>query len=178
MTATDPAGSTVPSDVPSSPLDDPHRLAVLAGIDFDDPELRRQLDVIAARTAERLDAPVCLVTLLSHITQFFPGAHGLPPWLREAGGTPVEWSFCTEVVASGAAYTVTDLAAHPAHAANPLVTVDGARSYAGVPLILDGVVLGAHCVVGVAEHAYTDDELDELRRGARDVTAVLDRFRR
>jgi GAF domain-containing protein len=163
---------------PISPLADRHRLEVLASIDFDDPRLRQQLDELTERTARRLDAPVSLVTLLSHITQFFAGSAGLPPWISEVGGTPAEWSFCTDVVTSGEAHTYPNLAEDPVHETNPLVVVDGARSYAGVPLVVDGEVVGAHCVIGVAERTYTDAEIEQLRSGARDVVEVLRQYRR
>ncbi|SNY03759.1 GAF domain-containing protein [Paractinoplanes atraurantiacus] len=163
---------------PSASLAQRRRLEVVAGIDFDDPELRRQLDRLAERTARRLDAPVSLVTLLSHITQFFVGSYGLPPWVEEVRGTPAEWSFCTEVVASGRAHTYPDLAGHPVHRTNPLVVVDGARSYAGMPLVIDDEVVGTHCVVGLAERTYTEAEMEELRGSAQEVVAVLEQHRR
>jgi GAF domain-containing protein len=164
--------------VPSPALANRHRLEVLASIHFDDPELRAELDRVVARTAQRLDSPVSLVTMLSHMTQFFAGAFGLPSWAGQAQGTPVEWSFCTSVVDSGEARSYAQLASHPAYSTNPLVVVDGARSYAGVPLVVDGEVVGAHCVVGLAERAYTEAEIEELRQSAEEVVALLHRFRR
>ncbi|MEV4347666.1 GAF domain-containing protein [Actinoplanes sp. NPDC049596] len=163
---------------PTPSLADRHRLEVLASIDFDDPRLRQELDRLTERTAHRLGAPVSLVTLLSHISQFFAGSSGLPAWISEVQGTPAEWSFCTDVVTTGEAHTYQDLAAHPVHETNPLVVVDGARSYAGVPLVVDGEVVGAHCVVGLAERAYTEEEIEQLRSGAQDVVAILQRYRR
>jgi GAF domain-containing protein len=130
------------------------------------------------RTAGESGFPVSLVTLLSHIAQFVAGSYGVPTWMREAQGTPVEWSFCTDVVATGEAQTVDDLSRQARHSINPLVTVDGARSYAGVPLVLDGQVLGAHCVVGTGRHSFTQQEIDTLQRGAHEVTALLQRYRR
>jgi GAF domain-containing protein len=167
----------VESVAPAPQLVDSQRLEVLASIDFDHPELRRELDTIVGHTAEESGFPVSLVTLLSHITQFVAGSYGVPSWIREARGTPVEWSFCADVVASGKPQTVEDLTGHARHSINPLVTVDGARSYAGVPLVLDGQVVGAHCVVGTVRHSFTQQEMDTLQRGAREVTAFLQRFR-
>ncbi|MEU8819341.1 GAF domain-containing protein [Actinoplanes sp. NPDC048796] len=166
----------MPSD--DAPLAQRRRLEVVADIDFDDPGLRQQLDRLAERTAHRLGAPVSMVTLQSDITQFYAGSFGLPPWIREVGGTPAEWSFCTEVITSGRAHNYPDLAGHPRHGTNPLVVVDGARSYAGVPLVIDDEVVGTHCVVGLAEHAYTEAEIEQLRESAQEVTAVLQQFRR
>jgi signal transduction protein with GAF and PtsI domain len=53
---------------------------------------------------------------------------------------------------------------HPDHAANPLVTQDGVRCYAGVPLISSrGFVLGNLCVVGMEERTFSADEMSALR---------------
>ncbi|HEY5220155.1 MAG TPA: GAF domain-containing protein, partial [Gemmatimonadaceae bacterium] len=53
---------------------------------------------------------------------------------------------------------------HPIHRDNPLVTQDGVRCYAGVPLISSrGYVLGNLCVVGVESHSFDEQEIGVLR---------------
>lgn len=158
-------------------LDDPPRLRVLAGIDFDDPFLRADLDAITARTAERLGLPISLVTMVLDSVQLIAGAYGIDGWVAAAGGTPVEWSFCAHAVATGRPYVVTNAAVDPVHAGNPLVTIDGIASYAGVPLIVDGQVLGAHCVVGASAHTFTDTDLAELQAATAEVAAALQHHR-
>ncbi len=158
-------------------LDAPERLRVLAGIDVDGPRLRADLDAITARTADRLGLPISLVTLVLDSVQLIAGAHGVDGWVAAAGGIPVEWSFCAHAVATGRPYVVTDAAADPVHAGNPLVAIDGIASYAGVPVIVDGQVLGAHCVIGAATHTFTDIDLADLHAATAEVAAALQQHR-
>ena len=156
---------------------DLHRMTVLAGIDFDNPELRRKLDAITARTASRLGQPISLVSMVLDTAQFFAGSYCLDGWLAVIMGTPVEWSFCVNSVMSGQPYVVPDAAADLIQSTNPLVTADGVRSYAGAPIVVDGAVLGAHCAIGHSPSNFTDADLEELRRGAEDVAELLASYR-
>lgn len=158
-------------------LTDPGRILALAGLDLDHPELRRRLDAITDRTAERLGLPISLVSFVLDTAQFLGGSHGVDNWISAAQGTPVEWSFCAHTVRTGHDFVVPDTTEEPHLAGNPLVTVDGFRSYAGVPLIFDGHVLGAHCVIGTATHEFTEADLAELRAGAEEIAAALSEFR-
>lgn len=158
-------------------LTDPARILALAGLDLDHPDLRRRLDAITERTAERLGLPISLVSFVLDTAQFLGGSHGVDNWISGARGTPVEWSFCARTVETGQDFIVPDTTDEPHLAGNPLVTVDGFRSYAGVPLIFDGQVLGAHCVIGTASREYTEADLAELRASADEIAAVLSDFR-
>jgi GAF domain-containing protein len=155
----------------------PNRLEIMAGLDLDDPGLRRRLDDITRRTSDRLGQPISLVSMVLNEAQFFPGSHGLDGWLADLAGTPIEWSFCVNVVESGTAYVVPDAVADAKQAGNPLVTVDGIRSYAGVPIVVDGAVLGAHCVLGHDARPFSEADLAELRRGAAEISALLSAHR-
>ena len=157
-------------------LDDPHRMLVLASIDVHNPDLRRRLDDVTARTATRLNLPVALVTLVLDTAQVFAGSYGIDDSALGAG-TPVEWSLCAHAVATGQPYVVTEAATDPIQATNPLVTMAGIGSYAGVPLMVDGYALGTHCVIADTAHTFTDVELDELRSAADDIVTLLQRHR-
>ncbi|GAA0588025.1 hypothetical protein GCM10010172_86320 [Paractinoplanes ferrugineus] len=159
--------------VTDAPLADIHRLRVLAALDLADPELRRKLNVLTERTAGRLGMPISLVTVVSHVAQDFIGSYGLSGWMEDARGTPVEWSFCRQAVVSRRPYIVPDARTDPRQSSNPLVTEDGMQSYAGVPIIIGGEVIGTHCVLGTSPHAYTEADLDELARTAEEITALL-----
>ncbi|MBG0568733.1 GAF domain-containing protein [Actinoplanes aureus] len=154
----------------------PDRLEVMAGIDLDNPELRHRLDHIAKRTADRLGQPIALVSMVLNNAQFFPGSYGLQGWLDELAGTPIEWSFCVNAVNSGTAYVVSDATTDVDQSTNPLVTIDGVRSYAGVPIVVNGAILGAHCVLGSDPRPFTDADLAELRRGADEISELLRSF--
>lgn len=151
----------------------PNRYQVLAGIDLDDPRLRQHLDDISRRTAERLGQPMALVSMVLDTSQIFAGSYGLRGWLDELAGTPIEWSFCVNAVNSGTAYVVPDATVDARQSTNPLVTVDGVRSYAGVPIVVDGAILGTHCVLGTDPRLFSDADLAELRRSAEEISELL-----
>lgn len=153
------------------------RLEVMADLDLDNPELRRRLDAITHRTADRLGQPIALVSMVLDAAQIFPGSYGLQGWLADLEGTPIEWSFCVNAVASGTAYVVPDATIDVLQSDNPLVTIDGIRSYAGVPIVVDGAILGAHCVLGPDPRPFTDADLDELRRAADEISELLGAYR-
>lgn len=157
---------------------DVRRLRVLAGIDLPNPRLRARLDEIAGRTAHRLGMPISLASIVLDTAQYVAGAHGLAGWVVDVGGIPVEWSFCAHAVAAGRPYVVPDATRDPEQAGNPLVTVDGVRCYAGVPIVVDGAVLGAHCVIGTEPRDFGDADLEILRRGADEIAELLREYRR
>lgn len=163
---------------PTKILADLDRLRDIAGIDLADPELRRRLDVIAHETRQRLGLPMSLVTLVLDSAQLIAGSDGVAGWIAEAGGTPIEWSFCVNAVLAGEPYVVADAANDPRQWDNPLVTQDHIASYCGVPLVSSGGhLIGAHCVLGDEPHDYTLADIAVLQLAADQVIAVLDEFR-
>jgi GAF domain-containing protein len=157
-------------------INDPRRLLALGRIDFDNPGLGAELDRIVARTAERTGMPISAATLVLNSAQVFAGSSGLAGWLAESRGTPVEWSFCADAVRSGRPYVVEDARTDPRQSGNPLVSNDIVGSYAGVPIVVDGQVLGAHCVIGDTAHIFSDDDLAEIGRTSSEIASILERY--
>lgn len=160
-----------------SSLADPHRLQVLASINLDDPRLREELDLLATRTAQDVGLPISMITLVLDSAQLLAGAYGVDGWIAAAGGTPAEWAFCARTVIGGRPYLVPDAVNDPVQAGNPLVTQVGFGSYAGVPIVVDGEVLGAHCVIDTAAHEFTDADVAKLQQVSAEVTGILERYR-
>ena len=159
-----------------SPLLDRHRLAAMAGYDWDHPDLRRGIEAIAERTATRLGLPIGMTNIVLDTAQASVGSYGTPAWIAEAGGTPIEWAFCAQTVTTGRPYVVADATVDPIQQHNPLVAIDGFTSYAGVPLIDgNGQVLGAHCVIGTTTHTFTDADLTELCDAATEIMTLIQR---
>ncbi|MDB6453599.1 GAF domain-containing protein [Falsirhodobacter sp. 20TX0035] len=97
--------------------------------------------VIVARSL--CQAPVSLISLVHKERQWFKARSGFDPH-----ETPLNQSVCLHTLAAGDLLVVPDLTLDPRTHDNPLVTGDPhLRFYAGAPLILDGVAIGALCVI-------------------------------
>jgi GAF domain-containing protein len=159
-------------------LGDPARMSSIARYDLFHPGLKARTEAVAARSADHLNAPVSLVSVILDRAQFILGGHGVSGWIAEALGTPAEWALCTHTVLAGHPYCIIDGTADPEHADNPLWDMAGIRSYAGVPLTDDsGHVLGAHCVIDVAPRTFTDHDIAVLHDGAAETMRILTDYR-
>lgn len=147
------------------PLYDAGRLAEIADLDLLSDDVDPILRDVAARAASALGLPVSLVSVVLDEALHVAAAHGIDGlWLADTRGHPVEWSFCATSVRTRAPFVVENAETHPDHAANPLVTQDGVRCYAGVPLVSSrGHVLGNLCVVGLEERAFSGEDVALLR---------------
>lgn len=144
----------------------PERLADVARLGLDHETERRYLHDIVERVALVLGTPFAVIDVLLDDAQvFLDGVGPIPGWIREAGGTPLEWAFCGPLVRERRARSVTDLAEDPLFRDNPLVTVEGVRAYAGAPLISHaGQVLGGLCGLDLRPHAFGPNELARLQQ--------------
>lgn len=151
------------------------RLAEIAELRLTDPDASAVLSPFAERAARELGLPQGMVTIVLDQAQVFVGQHGLTGWVGEVGGTPIEWSFCAQAVRSQQPFVVADATQNPLLAEMPLVTEDGARSYAGVPLVTSrGHAVGTVCVLGNFPREFTTEELDRLREIAGDALQAIE----
>lgn len=126
-----------------------------------DPELQRLTDTLR----HALDAPVAMFSLITDETQHVIAQSGaadvpaVPPHLR------TEDSFCLHPTSTGQAFTVDDCAGSSDFADHP-ATRQGARAYAGVPVVVGDRVYGAVCGIDTAPRAWTADHLAALRMAA------------
>jgi len=128
------------------------------------------------RLASRLlGAPIALVTLLGEDRAFFKSAMGLPePWATRRS-TPLAYSFCRHVVATGAPLVVEDARRHPLVKANPAVRELRWIAYAGVPLAVDGgPPVCALCVVDNLPRIWSPRDLALLSDLAASVVTELE----
>jgi GAF domain-containing protein len=160
----------------SDPLYDADRLQEIADLDLLSPAVDPILRDIAQEAAARLGLPVSLISVVLDEALHVAGSHGIDGlWLGETRGHPVEWSFCATSVRTRDAFVVENAATHPYHGTNPLVTQDGVRCYAGVPLTSSrGHVLGNLCVVGLEERSFSEGDVQILRELAREAVARIE----
>jgi GAF domain-containing protein len=109
--------------------------------------LREQLQAVVDDVAARLDAPIASLNLVRGDAVLIAAAHGVPDWILEVGGVPAEWSVCPRVVNPDQALLVDDLHAEDWGYFPAKAIVGGLRAYAGVPLRLNGSVVGTLCAL-------------------------------
>ena len=158
------------------PLRDAERLKEIADLGLLSHDVDPVLQDVAARAAAELRMPVSLVSVVLDEALHVAASHGIDGlWLGETRGHPVEWSFCATSVRTRDAFVVDSASTHAEHRTNPLVTQDGVRCYAGVPLISSrGFVLGNLCVVGLEERSFGESELAVLRRLAAEAVRRIE----
>lgn len=158
------------------PIHDRARLDEIAELGLLGDDVDPILDDVARRAASQLGLPVSLVSVVLDEALHVAAAHGIDGlWLGDTRGHPVEWSFCATSVRTRDAFVVENAATHAVHASNPLVTQDGVRCYAGVPLVSSrGFVLGNLCVVGMEERTFAEEEMALLRGLAGEAVARIE----
>lgn len=155
---------------------DRERLRELARLGVDRQIDRAYLSSIVDTVATRFQTPFALVTgLLSDAQVFLAGRGPVPAWIAEAGGTPLEWAFCCPLLSERAARMVRDFTVDPQFRDNPLVTIEGVRSYLGAPLIsAGGQVLGGLCGLDVRPREFGPEQLESLQELADEAVRRLE----
>lgn len=157
---------------------DPARLAEIGALGLTGPEVDAVLQETVDEAARALNLPTGLVSIVLGEAQYFAAHTGLEGWLKEARGTPIEWSFCANAVRSGEPFVVEDATTHPLVKDIPLVELDNVRCYAGIPLVTStGHTLGTLCVIGNEPRSFTEEELDLLRGLAKKAVARIEERR-
>lgn len=119
-------------------------------------------DRLTELAANILHVPTCLLCLVLPDRQVFASRYDADePGVRE---TPIEYSYCQYVVASGEALVVRDAREHPLLADNPAIREYDAIAYLGYPLVgPDGQRLGSVCVLDSTPRDWDDHDLRMLR---------------
>jgi signal transduction histidine kinase len=140
-----------------------------------DSPAEESFDRLTRLTTRTLHVPVALVTLLDRDRQFFKSCVGLPaPW-SDVRQTPLTYSFCIHVVATGQALVIEDARKHPVLKANLAVDELRVVAYAGFPLkTSEGDVLGTLCAIDTKPRAWSDDDLAILKDLAASVMTEIE----
>ncbi|MEV0902813.1 GAF domain-containing protein [Actinoplanes sp. NPDC049802] len=148
----------------------------IARLGLDREQARPWLTEVVDTVAARLSTPFALITVLLDRAQAFAAGHGpIPGWLAEAGGTPIEWAFCTTLLRSGSVCGIPDLTADPNHRDNPLVTVAGVRAYLGAPLVSPhGHALGGLCALDLRPRRFTAEQTVFLQQMATEAVRRIE----
>lgn len=128
----------------------------------------------ATQTAARfLDAPICILGIMTQEQQLLKSAAGLSRvglmnQLAQSRQLPRYESFCTYVVDSNQVLAIPDTATNPVFASSLLVGYYGIRAYLGAPLLTaDGLCLGTLAVMDWVPRWFTTKDIEFLAITAR-----------
>ncbi|MDQ8023737.1 MAG: PAS domain S-box protein [Moraxellaceae bacterium] len=136
------------------------RLALLRSLDILDSDPEPAFDALTRMTAQMLDVPIALVSLVDENRQWFKSRVGI-----DDSETPRAISFCAHAIHGSDTFVIPDATQDERFADNPVVTGDPhVRAYAGVPLLsADGLALGTLCAVDDKPRKFSESELGLLR---------------
>jgi PAS domain S-box-containing protein len=156
-------------------LQQPERLAALRRLALANLEPEEAFDRLTRLATVLFSAPIALITFVTDDQQYFKSSRGLPEPFASSRQTPLSYSICQYVVASGEPLVVPDARHHPMLSTNLAVTELGAVAYAGAPLVSsDGDCLGSFCVVDAEPRRWTDEQVGMLRDLAATVMTELE----
>lgn len=156
------------------PEDEEKRLALLRACNILYTPSEEAFDDIARLAAELCGTEIALITLVDSDRQWFKARVGVTQT-----DTARDLSFCGHCITEHHPLVVEDTLLDPRFADNPLVTGDPKiRFYAGVPLLVEeGSAVGALSVADLVPRTLTAQQLEALRRLAKQVSREL-RLRR
>ncbi len=140
----------------------PERIAAFTGDLLSETE-DEELKAIARQAARDLSTPIALVNFVLEQIQFFKAQHGLPEDLVAARGTDRDVSFCQFVVRNGKPFEVAD-AQKDERVPKHLVNHYGIRSYLGMPIVANDVIVGSLCVIDTKPRAFSNEEREKLQQ--------------
>lgn len=114
--------------------------------------------------------PIAVINVVSHNLQTYPAEVGVG---APCTSVPDGVSFCAEVVETGNPMSVADARTHPVYADNPMVRAGVIGSYAGVPLVDDGFVLGSVSIFDSRPRSFSAADLQMLELQAQLASSVL-----
>lgn len=142
------------------PADEDRRLALLEACHIMYTPAEQAFDDVAQLAATLCSTEIALITLVDSDYQWFKARVGV-----EQTGTPRDLSFCGHCINGRQPFVVPDTHVDPRFADNPLVTGDPhLRFYTGVPLLVDGLAVGALSVADRSPKALTPRQLESLGR--------------
>jgi hypothetical protein len=157
------------AQAPDSELGRPDRLRALERADLLDSPPEEPFDRLARLTAQLLDVPIVLMSIVDRQRQFFKAQVGLAEPLNRTRQTPIAHSFCQWVVTADEELVVEDARRDRLLSANPATIEMGIVAYAGVPLRSEPhETIGSFCAIDMKPRRWDVREL----RALHDVATV------
>jgi PAS domain S-box-containing protein len=128
-------------------------------------------DDLTGLTAQLLNSPIALITLLDRKRLWVKSAYG-----THGGASPREHSFCDAALDTPAVTTVNDVALDPRFCNNQQYCgTPSIRFYAGAPLVTpDGMPLGMLCVMDYVPRTLSAEQVRALAAMAKQTMAQME----
>jgi PAS domain S-box-containing protein len=154
------------------PKDEHERLAAVRRLALLDTPPEERFDRITRLAATHFHLPISTVTLVDSGREWFKSCYGLTGTQGDRAA-----SFCGHALLEPEMLVVPDASKDARFSDNPLVTEDGIRFYAGVPLFsVDGKRVGVFCVKGLVPKDFSAAERDDLKGFAAWAETELNHF--
>jgi PAS domain S-box-containing protein len=156
----------------SLPMDEARRLTTLLALGVLDTPAEDSFDVLVEAAARLTDCPTAAIGLIDAQREWFKSIVGWGP--EPPSQIPRDHAFCSHVLLGDKSFEVADATKDPRFLDNPLVTgAPHIRFYAGEPLVIDGVKVGALFVVDSRARTLTVEQRRSLRSLARATAELL-----
>lgn len=145
------------------------RIEVLRRLEILDTPGEPEFDAIVELVATVCEVPVALVSLVDVERLWFKARVGM-----DHAEVTRDRSFCDQAIQwPDRLLVVPDTLADPLFAASPFVVgAPRIRSYAGMPIVVDGVALGTVCAIDTVPRDLTPHQLGSLEIAARAIAAL------
>lgn len=143
--------------------DEPRRFASLQALGIIDTAPEESFDELVACAAQLTGCPIAAICLIDERRQWFKAVVGMAPV-----ELPREQTFCAHTILGTDVMEVPDARLDPRFASHPGVTGEPhVRLYAGMPLCVEGVMVGSLFVIDVVPRSLEPAQRDALRRLAK-----------
>ncbi len=156
------------------PANEADRLANLRLYNILDTPSEEAYDDLVKVASRICGTPVSMISMIDRERQWYKATLGVDPALTE---TSREVAFCAHnILDPDTPLVVPDMRKDERFMDNPFVAgVPHAIFYAGIPLVTqEGYAIGSLCVIDLEPRELTEEQIDSLRRLARQATRLLD----
>lgn len=143
-------------------ISDPRRLAAVRATGLLDSEVEEAFDRLTRLAVRLVKIPAAFVSLVDEHRDFYKSACGFGEPLASARQLEGP-TFCHYAIQSSEPLIIPDTNADPVYRNVPTVRTLGVAAYVGIPIVVNGHVLGAFCAIDVVPHAWTGDEVIVLK---------------
>lgn len=148
------------------------RLAAVKRSGLLDSPAEEHFDSLTRLAARLVNVPASFVSIVDAHRDFYKSQTGFPAPLRDERELKGQ-TFCHLSLASNSPLVIDDTHSSEVWKSVPTVESLGVRAYLGVPLQLDGEIIGSFCVIDTKPRTWQSDEIESVRQLAISATREI-----